>query len=115
MPLPDEEDRRPLTKGGDPETTQTDADLKSGTSLTGSPTVPGLTREQISLIHNWIADANGVPADRLGFIALVETPNGNYRRRAYLSLQSAHEAMDRAEKRGLDSRIVLCELRPVVQ
>jgi hypothetical protein len=73
-----------------------------------------LTREQFALIHNWIADANGVDADRLGFVALVETPNGTYRRRAYLSLESAHRAMERADKRGLDSRIVLCELRPVI-
>jgi hypothetical protein len=83
--------------------------------LTRHADVPGLTREQFALVHNWLADGHSIPAARLGFVALVETPNGDYRRRAYLTLESAHRAMQRAAARGVDSRIVLVELRPVVQ
>ncbi len=73
----------------------------------------GVTREQAQLLHNWIADANDVAADRLALVAVVETPKGDYRRRVFLSLHAAHRALERAGERGLEARVVLCELRPV--
>lgn len=46
-------------------------------------------------------------------VVLVEDKNGKYRRRLYLSLRSAERAVERANARGADARLVLCRLEPV--
>ncbi|MGO1629458.1 MAG: hypothetical protein ACTHX2_11635 [Microbacterium sp.] len=46
-------------------------------------------------------------------VVLVEDRSGNYRRRLYLSLRSAERAVERANARGADARLVLCRLEPV--
>lgn len=48
-----------------------------------------------------------------GFVVLVEDPNGNYRRRPFLTLHSAHKAVERARARGADAKVVLVRLVPV--
>lgn len=45
--------------------------------------------------------------------ALVMRRNGHWSRQIYLSLHSATRAMERAEARGVDARLVLVELVPV--
>jgi len=85
----------------------------TSTSIAGHCDISGLTHDQSRILHNWIADANGVPADRLALVAVVETTNGHCRRRVLLSLEAAHRALERANDRGLDARVVLCELIPL--
>lgn len=46
-------------------------------------------------------------------VVVVETPNGKYRRRAYLTLASAQRAVVRAELAGYTASIVLARLEPV--
>ncbi|MGI8445961.1 MAG: hypothetical protein ACR2MP_02000 [Streptosporangiaceae bacterium] len=72
-----------------------------------------MTPEQSRILHNWIADANHVPAERLAYVALVEVADGKYRRRTYLTLAAAQRAMERAESRGVAASVTLCELVPV--
>lgn len=74
---------------------------------------PGLTLGQSRAIHRWIADGNGLPSERLAFVAVVSTAGGRYTRRAYFNLPSAQRAVERAEARGAEARIVLCQLVPV--
>lgn len=45
--------------------------------------------------------------------ALVMRRNGHWSRQIYLSLHSATRAMERAEARGVEARLVLVELVPV--
>lgn len=66
------------------------------------------------LVHHWLAAALEVAPDRLALVAVVQTSAGTYRRRVFLSLDAAQKALERAEARGLDAQVVLCELRPVV-
>ncbi len=73
--------------------------------------LPGLTPEQAHIWHLWLADAYGVEGDRLAYVALVETPSGKYRRRVFLSLASALAAVERADARHQDARVILAELR----
>lgn len=75
--------------------------------------IPGLTRDQSQVLHNWIADANGVVPERLAYVAVVEIAEGKYRRRTYLTLAAAQRAIERAEGRGVEARVYLAELRPV--
>jgi hypothetical protein len=46
-------------------------------------------------------------------VVVVETPAGKYRRRVYLSLDSAQRAADRAIMSGHPAHVVLCQLMPV--
>lgn len=75
--------------------------------------IAGLTPEQSRILHNWIADANSKPAERLAYVAVVEIAEGKYRRRPYLTLAAAQRAVDRAEARGVTASVTLCELVPV--
>lgn len=75
--------------------------------------VYGVTREKSRILQRWIADANGLEPARLALVAVVETAGGQYRRRVFLSLDAAHRALERAAARGLEARVLLCELRPV--
>lgn len=88
--------------------TRTDA-----SSIAPACDMPGLTREQMSIVHNWLAQAVGVDRERLAFAVFVEVSEGRYRRRLYLSLASAQAAVERAEARGVDARAVMCQLVPV--
>jgi 3,4-dihydroxy-2-butanone 4-phosphate synthase len=45
------------------------------------------------------------------FVAIVETGNGHYRRRVYLSLGAAEAAVRRARNAGVRANVVICELR----
>lgn len=45
-------------------------------------------------------------------VVVVETAEGRYRRRVYMSLDSARKAADRANMSGHRSRLVLCQLIP---
>ena len=47
-------------------------------------------------------------------VVIVETPAGKYRRRVYLSLDSAQKAADRAIMAGHQSSLILCKLMPVM-
>jgi len=102
----------PNAAGPRPETEGT-ANIADGdrTIVTSSTDLPGLTREQMQQWHNWLADSYSVDRARLGYVALVETKAGHYRRRVYLALDSAHRAVQRAAARDLDARVILCELR----
>lgn len=82
-------------------------------SLASPPDIPGLTPAESRILHNWIADANGVPARRIAYVAVVEIADGKYRRRPYLTLAGAQAAVERAEARGVTARVTLCELRPI--
>lgn len=73
-----------------------------------------MTPEQSRILHNWIADVNCVPAERLAYVAVVEVAEGKYRRRTYLTLAAAQRAVERAEARGVAASVTLCELVPVV-
>jgi hypothetical protein len=55
------------------------------------------------------------PADDIApaYIVIVVSPYGQPRRRPYLSLHSASQAVQRAHKRGLDADLVLCKLTPI--
>ena len=44
---------------------------------------------------------------------LVEDKTGRYRRRLYLSLRAAERAVERANARGADARVILCRLSPI--
>jgi hypothetical protein len=105
---PRDDQRRPVVGTGVEEVI-----AATSISIAGHCDIPGLTHEQSRILHNWIADANGIPADRLALVAVVETISGHYRRRVFLSLEAAHRAFERASDRGLDARVVLCELRPL--
>lgn len=103
---PRESDSRPVDNG--PATKS----LGSETESTARTDI-GLTPEQSRILHNWIADANHVRADRLAYVAVVEIAEGKYRSRTYLTLAAAQNAVERAETRGIDARVYLAELRPV--
>lgn len=45
-------------------------------------------------------------------VVVVETPAGRYRRRVYLSLDSAQKAADRAAMAGHPASVILCQLVP---
>lgn len=47
-------------------------------------------------------------------VVVVETPAGKYRRRVYLSLDSAQKAADRAIMAGHPSKVILCRLMPAM-
>ena len=47
------------------------------------------------------------------YAVLLITPTGHYRRRIFLSLHSATEAVKRARNKGQPVRLVLVELTPV--
>lgn len=49
----------------------------------------------------------------LAFVVVVTSPNGRYRRRAYLTLRAAHLAYERAHARGDVVRLQLCTLYPL--
>jgi hypothetical protein len=53
--------------------------------------------------------ANNIPA----FVVLLTTRYGMPRRRVYLDLGAARTAVERANAKGLQARLVLCELTPV--
>lgn len=74
---------------------------------------PALTRDQAAVIEQWIAATHDLPAQRVGFVVLVETRSGRTRRRAYLSLAGAFAAQRRAEARGTRAEVVLVELVPL--
>ncbi|WP_432244806.1 hypothetical protein ACRB8A_12440 [Arthrobacter sp. G.S.26] len=46
-------------------------------------------------------------------VVVVETAAGKYRRRVYLSLNSAQRATDRAIMAGHPTHLILCQLMPV--
>jgi hypothetical protein len=46
-------------------------------------------------------------------VVVVETAAGKYRRRVYLSLDSAQRAADRAIMAGHPAHLILCQLTPV--
>jgi hypothetical protein len=48
-----------------------------------------------------------------GYIVVLITPYDTTLRRPYLSLHSAQQALQRAKSRGLQARLILCELRAV--
>jgi hypothetical protein len=54
------------------------------------------------------------PALADAYCVLLTTAYGNTLRRLYLSLHSATAALQRAKRRGLPARLVLCKLVPVV-
>lgn len=89
------------------------ADEPGGSKVIAA-TTSSMTPEQSRILHNWIADANHVPADRLAYVAVVEVAEGKYRRRPYLTLAAAQNAVERAEARGVAASVTLCELVPVV-
>ena len=72
-----------------------------------------MTPEQSRNLHNWLADAYNVTSKRIAYVAVVEIADGKYRRRPYLTLAAAQAAVDRAEARGVQARVTLCELRPI--
>lgn len=47
-----------------------------------------------------------------GYAVLVETGEGRYRRRLFLTLASAERAVERAEDRGQSAHLVLCQIVP---
>lgn len=104
---PKESDSRPAGNG------PANKSLGNEDDSTARNDIPGLTFEQSLILHNWIADANGVLPDRVALVAMVETPGGTYRRRVFLSLAAAQNALERAAERGLEARVLLCELVPV--
>jgi len=75
--------------------------------------IPGLTLEQAHVVHGWLAASCGLPRERLGFIAVVATPSGRYRRRSYLTLAAAQHAVERAEARGVHAGLSMFEMRSV--
>lgn len=107
MSRPGDGERRPLVTDG-----AMNPDEKFNPSLASPAAIHGMTPEQARI--NWIADVNGLAAHRIAFVAVVEVAEGKYRRRPYLTLAGAQNAVERAEARGVDARIMLCELVPVV-
>lgn len=47
------------------------------------------------------------------FVVVVKSPNGHLHRRVFLTIASAQRAVESATERGLSSRIILAELRPL--
>jgi hypothetical protein len=86
------------------------AEARTGPAVAG---VPGLTLEQAHVVHGWLAASCGLPRERLGFIAVVATPSGRYRRRSYLTLAAAQHAVERAEARGVHAGLSMFEMRSV--
>ncbi|WP_043537119.1 hypothetical protein [Actinomyces polynesiensis] len=65
-------------------------------------------------ITNSLASADRLCALLSGvFVAVVEDERGHLRRRTYLSLSAAQHAVERAQDRGHDAQVVLCQLAPV--
>jgi hypothetical protein len=58
-------------------------------------------------------NADSISAAADAYCVLLITPYGKTLRRLYLSLHSAQAAVQRAQKRGLPARLVLCRLIPV--
>jgi hypothetical protein len=58
------------------------------------------------------ADASSLPIDS-AYCVLAHTPYDRPRRRLFLSLHSAVQAVQRARKRGLQAELILCKLEPV--
>ena len=65
------------------------------------------------VIRSWITPANYVCPSRVAFVVVVATRDGKHQRRVFLSLAAAQKAIERAEARGVDAEIMLCELRTV--
>lgn len=62
--------------------------------------------------------ASAVNVSAIGLVSgvhviVVETPAGKYRRRVFLSLDSAQKAADRAIMAGHPAQLILCQLMPV--
>lgn len=57
-------------------------------------------------------DDRHVLAATAGYAVLVETGEGRYRRRLFLTLASAERAVDRARDRGHYAHMVLCRIIP---
>jgi hypothetical protein len=74
---------------------------------TPSPENPAATTQTDGDILSRAADI----AD--AFVVIVVSPYGNPRRRVYLSLSHATQAVQRAHKRGLPAGMVLCRLVPL--
>jgi hypothetical protein len=49
------------------------------------------------------------------YCVLAHTPYDRQRRRLFLSLHSAVQAVERARKRGLPAQLILCRLVPVTE
>ncbi|TDT30882.1 hypothetical protein [Naumannella halotolerans] len=49
------------------------------------------------------------------FVVLVRVADDRYRRRVFLTVKSAENHARKAQQRGQDARIFLCELKPLVK
>jgi hypothetical protein len=57
-------------------------------------------------------NAVSLPTDS-AYCVVAITPYDRHRRRVYLSLHSAIQAVERTRKRGLPAELILCKLVPV--
>jgi hypothetical protein len=70
-------------------------------------------------VHGQANTSSVATADRLAqyvqgvYVVVVQVGEDRLRRRVYLNLPSAQRAVERAQDRGHEASVVLCQLQPV--
>ena len=81
--------------------------IRPGVGTEADQSVQAVNSSIVSSDARLVALLDGV------YVVVVEDERGHARRRTYLSLSAAQHAVERAQDRGHEAQVVLCQLQPV--